>query len=1607
MALDSRVASFVSGFLSAHDEIALESVETMVKACTDPEERNVIAAFLDDPAAVDAFMGLFARPKCNMAPVFSATSQLLSVARKPARALLLRLLSGPTPRQRVKDAINKLSPDTIDATVTALGLFATMLEHNAKQTTAKYGRKVPMQSAAFADSVPYALNAVKPARVKLLIAFFTAKHVEVATSAVTQHGCLTRLAEDAVELAKREANLPLVASSLRALSEAFVANVNISAVEKRAALNSQRGVTKALTTLLGVPAVAEATATLLRLLVNDVAEPSRDYVVVRDAEDSRMPNFVLFTLLRHLRPKHRTLDAHLVVFILYRCPDLYRPYLDRVAKKLPEFEDSISIPRASVAVCNVLSRVFLCPLPEYVTSQSARLLDSTMKAKFFYDLTPEAAADEVVPVWFGEAAHRLVTANAGNALMLTFLLQCMQAAVNRAAALKRTLAQTLTSSREYHRAAGVNQVDKEDDVIIASLVQASDIVVHEIDADAFISQFDNIIQDRLPKREAMMPHFAHYVKASIETTPGAAYGVAAKEDTRSQFVAQRVYLFLNSAATTFGWRMPWTGILPTPTHSWSLDTRQAILLRGFNATSIRSLCMIILNNLSRAVKLPKLLYVNMSVSNGDHGNGKGSNKHKKKPGDTHPAEGAASVVNQNAPPLLLELLYWVLAARDQAKANPVDDVSAIRSVAFVLLWTVQSSVTGAAVDLDEIALWLKCLTHDTATLLIHAIGYFANLSPKIVQTHIANAQAAGRGMLTHMAAVFVQKQQEKASTAEEKPAAGQSEWSRHVRDYLPLLAETIATVEKRWAKRGATAEALLQLSKHAAASSAPVAPAAHHSMLLRRSALSATKAADQHTVLIEFFARNALPAVVHNDLTDAPRVAHLLAANDAHAQIDTLARDLSANRGDSSRCRNWVFAHLIHRAVGHAGPQTPAPHAAATDLCSAVLDALVETSPPRDDALATLGYSVLAFVCVRHLTARRVSWSDDLRARVAAALLSLYNGTLSAVDRTLYAALALAEHTPASNATAAGDDVSTSESGTPDDGEQNDAAVSDDEDALESDEEHPVVRDSVILGPRPARRAPRSEAHRAAETEAAASLTPAPTQKSAPRPRRRAPAVLQSLKNARFLTGGASCLAKATAEVETLTTIVESLTDREIIQLSMKMPLRINTPVPEEASRPPLRLIFPDVADRQRQNAHSAYRWYAALPNAGGVIEPFECDPVSASVYDPRFLLPLLHVVSSLRYKHVVSVPSTAVLRLVPLAVRSLSSLDGPLRRLAMDCLALMYRSLHPLRRLIVNAVRLQLQKSVDPKRHDVDSAPPRLLTVYSAHFTLAFNPIGNPDHPLHDLTTESLNLQDERVVPLDDLLVRFPSTAVVGLPTLERPNELITTPHLRHLLEQLRRSCVSWPDYAFMERRNVVPLLCIDAGLLRRDPTLRASVLSTLGSICLCHAEDVAVRAAVNDHIVPWLLTCLHELCDPQDVASFTEPALDYTALLRKTYPFFRTLVLHHRRTVSTLVAVLRFAHAHRILSRGLLYDSLHVIALAWKMAGQAGGVLADCEERTFVRHMIDAVEQSGITAMTSAARRGTQPLLQRLKAFTERTHSMEVIVDGELGADDLKHAD
>ncbi|EPY16355.1 hypothetical protein STCU_11365 [Strigomonas culicis] len=263
------------------------------------------------------------------------------------------------------------------------------------------------------------------------------------------HGFFTHIIEDAADLLQEgsEAGMRLAREAIHTFETQFITSKSVSTHQKRAVLLGQRSILRLLVKALEYAPAAETAAQVLYRIIVELAESPSDYASshLESVSGQGMPNYLLFTLLRQLRPKCSPLASHLVLFLLHTAPDLIRPFFARVSVHMTEEGGSTAMGRvaastARVATLNVMTRILQLPLPYHLAARQATLEPVATKVRTFYTMSPREVADEICPAWVAEYVHRLVNGST-NLLMLTFAMQLTQAALIRAQAVMRVVAE--------------------------------------------------------------------------------------------------------------------------------------------------------------------------------------------------------------------------------------------------------------------------------------------------------------------------------------------------------------------------------------------------------------------------------------------------------------------------------------------------------------------------------------------------------------------------------------------------------------------------------------------------------------------------------------------------------------------------------------------------------------------------------------------------------------------------------------------------------------------------------------------------------------------------------------------------------------------------------------------------------------------------------------------------------------------------------------------------------------------------------------------------------------------------------------------------------------
>lgn len=169
----------------------------------------------------------------------------------------------------------------------------------------------------------------------------------------------------------------------------------LSSAQKRSILLGQRHIIRLLVKALDFPAIADKAFSVLHNIIIHLHESPCDYSSTRldvaDEQNGGMPNYLLFFILRHLRPTISYRASRLMIAILRRAPDLIRPFFIRISGHLAEenhYHSSsssnssnnngsrhspIAPLTARVATLNVLTRIALCPLPFHLLSRKVTL----------------------------------------------------------------------------------------------------------------------------------------------------------------------------------------------------------------------------------------------------------------------------------------------------------------------------------------------------------------------------------------------------------------------------------------------------------------------------------------------------------------------------------------------------------------------------------------------------------------------------------------------------------------------------------------------------------------------------------------------------------------------------------------------------------------------------------------------------------------------------------------------------------------------------------------------------------------------------------------------------------------------------------------------------------------------------------------------------------------------------------------------------------------------------------------------------------------------------------------------------------------------------------
>ncbi|AIN98692.1 hypothetical protein LPMP_240570 [Leishmania panamensis] len=670
---------------------------------------------------------------------------------------------------------------------------------------------VPLHLAVFRLQLTYNQRRIRLTRLGFLVELLTSPMHNAVVDTICSHGILTHLLEDAAELLREgtSAGTACALSALRVVRELFVQSRHITAEQKRRVLLGQRNVFRLLVRALEFDPVADNATAILYAIVDETIESPADYASTRveSLEDQGMPNYLLFFLLRQLRPKTSERMSRLALHVLQRAPDLLRPYFIRISGHLSEEGNSHGVaPTTSrVAVLNLMTRIFLCPMPYHLAAKQVRLVSVVAKTSTFYTMCPRDVTDEICPAWVAEYVHRLINGST-NLLMLTLAMQLTQAALMRA---KRVLplvlavqiaAKAKKTSAAGDAAAGDAAAGSSARETVFSLPSPRNFTEADLDIlqgrddaeaevwDAYNAQVLHHLQAALPSRE----EFWHRMTQQLHRTLTAAASASTSSTTspsadaidailvKTHVTVQRMLLLMKNYVDVFDVRVPWLSAVPTflPDLSRSAVSnnrsahgsiavkgakgngtavaesvhpitaalqQQNDILKPWPAASVALLCELLTASQRRRVPMMKMHHINISQR-----------------------------VGIGEWPLLLSVLLWVAHHQPHTPPRPesmeaAQEARAIGWAAQLLLWTAHSVTIHSTCTMAESHLWLSCLTPNTVPVFLHVLNHLLMRSlSKAADRVTLELQDAPHGVLAAAAQHFIdrtrEKQQQKGST---------------------------------------------------------------------------------------------------------------------------------------------------------------------------------------------------------------------------------------------------------------------------------------------------------------------------------------------------------------------------------------------------------------------------------------------------------------------------------------------------------------------------------------------------------------------------------------------------------------------------------------------------------------------------------------------------------------------------------------------------------------------------------------------------------------------------------------------------------------------------
>ncbi|KAK7194206.1 Ribosome 60S biogenesis N-terminal [Novymonas esmeraldas] len=736
----------------------------------------------------------------------TAALQFLTAAARDAPLLVLARLRSPADAN---------AAPAVAATASSTGL-PTAAAAPARRAD------VPLHLAAFRLQLTYTQRRLRLARLGFLVQLVTSPMHNAVTDTICSHGFLTHLLEDAAELLREgtSAGVECALAALRVVRELFVQSRHIAADQKRGVLLAQRNIFRLLVRALEFDPVADNAAAILYAIVDETIESPADYASTRveSLEEQGMPNYLLFFLLRQLRPKASERMARLALHVLQRAPDLVRPYFIRVSGHLAEDGNShgVAPSTARIAVLNMMTRAFLSPMPYHLAAHQIRLEPVVAKTSTFYTMCPRDVADEICPAWVAEYVHRLINGST-NLLMLALAIQLTHAALMRARCVLPLVQEAQNAARANASSRGTaggdgsagltapaRRAEHGFSVSDLGVLQGSDDAEAEV-WDTFNAQVRHHLLAALPSREEFWHRMTQQLHRTltVAATPASSPTSSSSSDsthTKTHVVVQRLLLLMNSYVDVFDLRAPWLSAVPAFLPDLARSAGGWSAASGSDGGTIGAR-----GGRPRAVTAP---------------NGRTAAATAAAAGGLHPITAAleqqndilkpwpaASVavlcqllsasqrrrvpmmkmhhINMSQAvgigewPLLLSVLLWVSHHRPRNTAQPrsdeaARDAQAVAWAAQLLLWTVHSITIHSTCTVAEAHLWLSCLTPNTVPLFLHVLNQLLMRSLSKAADRVTHElRGAEHGVLAAAAQHFIDRAKEKQQ--QQQPAGGDAE----------------------------------------------------------------------------------------------------------------------------------------------------------------------------------------------------------------------------------------------------------------------------------------------------------------------------------------------------------------------------------------------------------------------------------------------------------------------------------------------------------------------------------------------------------------------------------------------------------------------------------------------------------------------------------------------------------------------------------------------------------------------------------------------------------------------------------------------------------------